>query len=298
MGDFLGWRVRCRKKNGDRRQNPGPHPPIEEVAVLDQGQDPDTEPQNTAPRTQQTCSSRSTPRSADGAPCFHHGASKRTFSYVAHFVFRRIVAGRAGPTQGEQTHCRTPVPPRPGDPRRRDRALPSQTRPRDPLPLPRDPPPQPLRAGHNSMNRTEGRTLRNGHARLGGRPAETHPTQQAEHRRPTLRLHPHPGRGLTCLATVPGLFHIQEGRGLCYGGQHAHIPDPRGNRHGSPQPPPHDREDDPSRPRATAPQHTSTQSRRPPGEPRRPHSRREEPRCAERAPGPSRGRPPSRNENE
>lgn len=208
------------------------------------------------------------------------------------------MAGRARPTQGEQTHCRTPVPPRPGDPRRRDRALPSQTRPRDPLPLPRDSPPQPLRAGHNSMNRTESRTLRNGHARLKGRLAETHPTQQAEHRRPTLRLHPHPGRGPTCLATVSGLFHIQEGRGLCYGGQHAHIPDPRGNRHGSPQPPPHDREDDPSRPRATAPQHTSTQSRRPPGEPQHPHSGREEPRCAERAPGPSRGRPPSRNENE
>ena len=80
---------------------------------------------------------------------FRHGVSTRTFSYVDHFAFWRIVGWlrkrHVGLNWGT---LRPPLPPRLGDPRRRNRDVPARAIAIDALPLPGHPDPHTMDEPH------------------------------------------------------------------------------------------------------------------------------------------------------
>lgn len=175
--DFLGWRIQRRtwRGRGGVRKTVYTYPSKKSLASIKAKIRLLT--RRNAHRTLADLLRRINPAIRGWCTYFQHGVSKRTFSYVDHVAFWRIVGWSKNATQAEHAHRDPPPPARMADRGGRDRALPSLAGPGDPLPLPRNPHPEPMDEHPNGMNHTESRMLRNGHVRFGGRAGETHQPQ-------------------------------------------------------------------------------------------------------------------------
>jgi hypothetical protein len=154
--DFLGWRIQRRAWRGRTGKRAIYTYPSKKslLSVMDKVR---SLTRRSRHRTLADLLRRLNPTLRGWCNYFRHGVSSRTFNYVDHFAFWRIVGWPQTARRAEHAHPGPPLPPRMEDPRRRDRDVPALHGRHRALPVPGRPDPNTLvERTDNRITRTSG----------------------------------------------------------------------------------------------------------------------------------------------